>query len=130
MEKKLTKLQEEKLKSVLRGIIRESLFENGFFEAKEKEPETDDENGKEGNTQMRKMVKTWLDSALELHSVLAYRLWPEKKKSTARASFSKKYNGEDSYGNEYSFSDSEITRLYNMRNDYVKRSDLTKKAES
>lgn len=129
MEKKLTKLEEEKIKKVLKGMIRESLFENGFFEGKEKESETDGDNEKEGNTQMRKMVKSWLDSALELHSVLAYRLWPEKKKSTARASFSKKYNGEDSYGNPYSFTNAEITHLYNMRNDYIKRSSLNKKAE-
>ena len=68
----------------------------------------------------------WLDSAQELHSVLAYELWPEKDEDSARSEFSKKYRGEDDRGREYQFDDDEINTLYNMRSDFIQRAGLKK----
>lgn len=110
------------------SIIKESLK----LEAEKKDNSKDGEKkeGDENDNVKRQLVKTWLDSAMELHSVLAYRLWPKKDADTARASFSKKYNGKDSDGNSYSFTANEINRLYNMRNDYIKKSELKKNVKS
>jgi len=115
------------LEAKIDAIVKESLE----LEARKDTNNTEDSEEKEnsGDKIKRQLVKTWLDSAMELHSVLAYRLWPKKDADTARASFSKKYNGKDSDGNPYNFTANEINTLYNMRNDYIKKSELKKNAK-
>ena len=80
----------------------------------------------------REIVMKWLDSDLELHSTLAYELFPDKvsndtKKGEARSLFSKKYRGHDDTGKPYSFDDDEINTLYNLRNKYIKQRGFDKK---
>lgn len=119
------KILEDKIKS----MIKESLELEAKEDSTEEKDKEDDERVKSGEDRIkRQLVKTWLDSAMQLHSVLAYRLWPKKAESDARALFSKKYNGKDSDGNSYSFSANEINTLYNMRNDEIKKSELKRNA--
>ena len=80
---------------------------------------------KKGNIKAKQdAVLKWLDSAQELHSVLAYQLWPDKKRDSARSLFSKKYRGHDDDGKEYHFDESEINSLYDMRDDFISDAEL------
>lgn len=122
----LNEAQKEKLINHICGLIRESIAENGYFENAfmEKEKHARHTNGDdEGMKSKRESVMKWLDTAQELHSVLSYELWPELDKDTARSEFSKKYRGEDADGNSYSFDDDDITKLYNMKDDFINRID-------
>lgn len=123
----LSKRQKTLLENHIYKLLQESIFENGYFEnaflekkgksAKHnEEPEVDDEK--------RNSIIKWLDSEQELHSVLAYELWPEKDKDEARSLFSKKYRGEDNTGKSYEFSPEEINTLYNLRNDFIDDAEL------
>ena len=93
----------EKLEDITRRVI--------VMEGKEKK-------SKELTTKRRTVMK-WLNSAQELHSVLAYKLWPKRDKDAARSLFSKKYRGKDADGKVYGFSDEEITTLFNMKDRYI-----------
>lgn len=135
----LTESQRSKLKTRIKNILREAMFENGYYEnmfpenmypeakkeKKEKEKKHHITNSKDkpydgdGTDKKRNEVMKWLDSAQELHSILAYRLWPEKDEDEARSLFSKKYRGEDAEGNEYSFDDDDINKLFNMKDRYI-----------
>lgn len=117
----LTEKQKIALENQIYTMLKESIFENGFFEGskeksykpKKKEGETEEDSGK------RESVLRWLDSAQELHSVLAYELWPDKDEDAARSLFSKKYRGEDNKGKHYEFEPEEINTLYNLRGDFI-----------
>lgn len=64
---------------------------------------------------MRASVKAWLDGKqgdMVLFSQLAYYLWPDMDKDTARSLFSKKVAGKE--GRE--FTDEEVTKLYQKKN--------------
>jgi len=140
----LTENQKERLINQICGLVKESIMENGYFEnmfpegrhkAKKtnKEPYTNTtkRNQKkhkeiDADKNKRASVLKWLDTAQELHSVLAYDLWPEKDEDTARSQFSKKYRGHDDDGNPYHFDDDEINTLYNMRGDFIERAGLEK----
>ena len=74
---------------------------------------------KDDNNSARYSVDRWLDSAQQLHSQLAYRLWPDMDKDEARSLFSKKYRGKDASGKEYAFDDDEINTLYNMKDKFI-----------
>jgi len=125
----ITESQKKILKAKIKKALRESMFENGYFEnlypegAKTKRIENSDKRRKEhedGETyKKRTEVMKWLDSAQELHSILAYKLWPDKDEDEARSLFSKKYRGEDADGNNYSFDDTEINELFNMKDRYI-----------
>lgn len=122
----LTEQQKEKLINSISKLVRESMFENDFYEnffqeKKHKDDDKSDEEGNEENSTKRAEVMTWLASAQNLHSVLAYKLFPHLSKGGARSEFSKKFTGEDPSGNEYSFSAEEINKLYNMKDDYIKK---------
>lgn len=127
----LTESQKNDLISKISSLVRESIKENAYFEnlyqenqnKKSKEEEKEDEHSEE-NKNKKDIVFKWLDSSQQLHSVLAYKLWPLMKKSTARANFSKNYHGKDSNGNKYEFNSHEINKLYNLRNDFIQRSGL------
>ena len=127
---KLTESQRNLLKNRIKKVIREAMFENGYYEnmypeAGRKEKSHHIHNSKEepgyesDGGQKRSEVMKWLDSAQELHSVLAYKLWPEKDEDEARSLFSKKYRGEDADGNGYSFDDNDINKLFNMKDRYI-----------
>lgn len=128
----LTENQKRLLVNKIKRLVRESIEENGYFEnifpekkeKGEKKHKNDSENDEVKNR--RQLVMKWLDSAQELHSVLAYELWPEKDEDSARSEFSKKYRGEDDRGREYQFDDDEINTLYNMRSDFIQRAGLEK----
>lgn len=127
----LTESQKSKLKTRIKNILREAMFENGYYEnifpeAGKKETAHQMKNSKEkpgydgdGTDKKRNEVMKWLDSAQELHSILAYRLWPEKDEDEARSLFSKKYRGEDAEGHDYSFDDDDINKLFNMKDRYI-----------
>lgn len=120
---KLTEAQKAILENKIYNLIKESFnendfLENGYFEAKKKEGS--EEGGEDSSLEnKRDMIMKWLDSEQELHSVLAYELWPDKDKDQARSDFSKKWRGEDNTGKPYEFDDEEINRLYNLRNDFI-----------
>lgn len=131
----LTSKQKTLLENKIYSLLKESMFENGYFEnqfyeKKEKDaPEHDDTDRESPDSSIehkREIVMKWLDSDLELHSTLAYELYPDKvgnenQEGSARSVFSKKYNGKDATGKEYSFDDEEINKLYNLRNKYIKQ---------
>jgi len=124
---KLTKTQKTLLENKIYSLIKESFLENGFlengyFEGKREKRDNDNEpdgNNNESIKSKRDTIMKWLDSEQELHSVLAYKLWPDKDEDQARSDFSKKWRGEDNTHKPYSFDDEEINRLYNLRNDFI-----------
>lgn len=127
----LTRRQKQLLEAQIYKLIKESIYENGFdenyfFEKGDGESDggkdsKDETNGKEA------IVYKWLDSAQELHSVLAYKLYPDLSEGGARSEFSKKYRGKDDDGKPYRFDELEINKLYNMRSDYIDSASLDKK---
>ena len=127
---KLTKAQKALLENKIYHLIKESFFENnflenGFFEKKHKKEKDDDKEGSSSEGK-REIVMKWLNTEQQLHSVLAYKLWPDTDKDQARSDFSKKWRGEDNTHKPYSFDDEEINILYNLRNDFIKRGSLDK----
>lgn len=104
----LTESQKEQLTNKIYRLMKEAMMES--------EKEQDSNISNKNDTVMK-----WLNSAQNLHSVLAYRLWPNVDKDAARSLFSKKYRGEDSDGKKYSFSGDEINSLYNMCNSYINK---------
>lgn len=107
-------ITEDKLNYVIEKSMRSVIKEN-----KEKDK-------KSGATQdERRRVMRWLDSAQELHSVLAYKLFNAKsqnEKDAARSLFSKKYRGAlNDNGSAYSFTDVEINDLANMLNTFQEK---------
>lgn len=122
----LTKKQKLQLENKIYHLIKEGMFENtfeeNFYTEKKKEPSENEENiedGDEDTSSARYAVDRWLDSAQQLHSQLAYRLWPDMDKDEARSLFSKKYRGEDASGKEYSFDEHEVETLYNMKDKFI-----------
>lgn len=126
----LTESQKKKLVKKIKKLVRESIAENGYFEnmfpEKREKPNNKirsrsyDKNDSDTSSKKNSVLK-WLDTAQELHSVLAYELWPDKDEDAARSEFSKKYRGHDDEGTPYHFSDEEINDLYNMRDDFIER---------
>ena len=149
----LNNRQKKLLENQIYRMLKESMFENGFYEngffEKEHEHEHkhndedeekhehhdhDDDEGENSASleHKRDIVIQWLDSDLDLHSTLAYELYPdmvgnENEKGSARSEFSKKYKGKDSTGKPYSFDSEEINKLYNLRNKFIKQRGLDKK---
>lgn len=126
---KLTKKQKALLENKIYNVIKESFNENDFFENwysenKNKKKDEEEDGEKSSLENKRDMIMKWLDSEQELHSVLAYELWPDKPKDQARSDFSKKWRGEDNEHKPYEFDDEEINRLYNLRNDFIKNAGL------
>lgn len=136
----LTDKQKTLLENHIYNLIKESIFENGFdenfyMERGEGRREKHDtgvegaEKGEKGEISGKaELVYKWLDSAQELHSVLAYKLYPELTKDGARSEFSKKYRGRDDEGKEYKFDELEINKLFNMRDDFIDKAGFKKKA--
>lgn len=124
----LSKRQKTLLENHIYKLLQESIFENGYFEnaffEKKKESSKKHDSKPEVDDEKRTSIIKWLDSEQELHSVLAYELWPEKDKDEARSLFSKKYRGEDNTGKKYEFSPEEVNTLYNLRNDFIDDADL------
>ena len=115
------------LENKIYNLIKESFFENnyienGFYEKKEHDSEEGD-----SLQNKREVIMKWLDSAQELHSVLAYELYPDLTQDGARSEFSKKYRGEDDEHKPYEFDEKEINKLYNLRSDFISKAGLEKK---
>lgn len=127
----LTKKQKLQLENKIYNLINEGIFEDAFTENLYYEDNDSSDDDKKDNrktdkdsevdTNARQMVDRWLDSAQQLHSQLAYRLWPGMDKDEARSLFSKKYRGEDAEGKKYSFNDKEIDTLYNMKDRFISK---------
>ena len=116
-------------------MIKESIFEGGFGMNNVFYEDGGNDNDFESseNENKRDLVMKWLDSEQNLHSVLSYKLWLKSEdgpgtKEGCRSEFSKKYNGHDDTGKEYSFSDEEINKLYNLRNAYIESGELDDEA--
>lgn len=131
----LTKRQKSILEEQIYHLIKESIFEGGFGMNNVFYEDGGDDNGSETseNENKRDLVMKWLDSEQNLHSVLSYKLWLKSEdgpgtKEGCRSEFSKKYNGHDDTGKEYSFSDDEINKLYNLRNAYIESGELDDEA--
>lgn len=133
----LTKRQKSILEERIYHLINESIFERGFGAGNvfyEDGKNDDEEHGTSSeNENKRDLVMKWLDSEQNLHSVLSYKLWLKSEdgpgtKEGCRSEFSKKYNGHDDTGKEYSFSDEEINKLYNLRNAYIESGELDDEA--
>lgn len=134
----LTNRQKQLLEKRIYNLIKESIFENGFdenyfMERGEGRREKHDtgvkaaEKGEKHNLSGKEeLVYKWLDSAQELHSVLAYELYPDLTKDGARSQFSKKYRGEDDNGKQYKFDELEINKLFNMRDDFINKAEFDK----
>ena len=134
----LTNRQKQLLEKRIYNLIKESIFENGFdenyfMERGEGRREKHDtgvkssEKGEKNNLSGKEeLVYKWLDSAQELHSVLAYELYPDLTKDGARSQFSKKYRGEDDNGKQYKFDELEINKLFNMRDDFINKAEFDK----
>ncbi len=107
----LTKEQKKLFEDVIYNILSESLTES-------------ESSNKKGTRQgRRESVMKWLDNNLTNHAAIAYKLYKTKmgdevEEGNARSLFTKKYKGRDSSGKPYSFDDSEITTLYNMKDSY------------
>ena len=130
--KRLTEDERRLVKNRIKTLIREAMVEQGIMEnpydenaymgkkasskpkSKSKNKQEEEELGVK-----RSEVMKWLDSAQSLHSVLAYKIWPDMDKDEARSLFSKKYRGEDADGNSYSFDDDDITKLFNMKDRFI-----------
>lgn len=131
----LTESEKAKLVNKIKKLVRESIAENSYFEnvfpeKKEAVHDYDADSNKHDDKEIsskKDSVLKWLDTAQELHSVLAYELWPDMDEDTARSLFSKKYRGHDDDGNSYHFDDEEINDLYNMRDDFIQRAGLSDK---
>ena len=103
-------LAEERTRAYVKKLVREALLEvsrNNINEADE------------GNTNIkRKAVMNMLKDEKYDHAYLAYQLWHPKddsEKDTYRSLFSKKATGKpDSDGAIRSFTDEEITKLYEL----------------
>ena len=127
----LTKKQKLQLENKIYNLINEGIFEDAFTENLYYEDNDSSDDDKKDNrktdkdsevdTNARQMVDRWLDSAQQLHSQLAYRLWPGMDKDEARSLFSKKYRGEYAEGKTYSFNDKEIDTLYNMKDRFISK---------
>ena len=126
----LTEKQKEQLTNHIYKMINESIFENGYFEnaffEKKKEDGEKHHEESEADKEKHDAVIKWLDTAQELHSVLAYKLYPhlaakgEVGKGSARSKFSQKYRN---YKGK-TFTAKEINALYNLRNDFIDDADL------
>ena len=111
MEYNEYRILNEKICSIMRKVLNEE-------KTNEKSNKKNDDKDTSCVAKRQTVIK-WLNSAQELHSVLAYRLWPSRNKDSARSLFYKKYRGGDSDGNEYSFTNIEINKLFNMKNRYI-----------
>ena len=117
---------EEKL--ILENKIYYLLKEMFFEEPKEGNSSSDSSSSNEKRGR-RDSVMKWLNSAQELHSVLAYELFlgknktnaTDSEKATARSLFSKKFRGHDADNKPYSFNDDEINNLYGMKERFINR---------
>ena len=127
--KRLTEDERRLVKNRIKTLIREAMVEQGimenpydenaYMEKKATSKPKDNQEEEEELGVKRSEVMKWLDSAQSLHSVLAYKLWPDMDKDEARSLFSKKYRGEDADGNSYSFDVDDITTLFNMKDRFI-----------
>ena len=113
----LTESQKKFIEDTVYSILKESIFEQGR-EKKSSDSESKDKVAK------RDSVMKWLDSDQSNHAALAYKLYNAEngddiEQGNARSLFTKKYQGHDGEGKPYSFDDDEITRLYNIKDDYI-----------
>ena len=134
----LKESEKNKIVNYLYGLLKESIYENGYFEnffpekkdsekkSEEKHYTEKQEHNDRGLINKRELVMRWLGSAKEKHSVLSYELFPDLDHDTARSEFSKKFRGEDADKKSYEFTDDEINTLYNMRDAYIKKAGLAK----
>lgn len=99
-----------KTREIVKDIVREELDRYaGMYitEKKKKKKNSSIEMGKAKNT-----VKRSLKDKKFKNSVIAYELWPDMDKDTARSLFSKKVSGKpDNDGNIRNFTDEEIVKL-------------------
>jgi len=129
-------IKESQLTNIIRNIIRESLEEYDFgdpnlYEKKKKPTKTDAEReiakkypkkrlDKHIRKQRREVLaffkkRNKFGTLINKSAPYAYSLWPEKEKSDARSQFSKCLWGKlNDDGYPYSFTESEISHLYNM----------------
>ena len=110
----LTEKQKKIIEDTVYSILQESIFEynaNNTDNAPDKRAKRDS-------------VMKWLDSDQSNHAALAYKLYGAEngddiEQGNARSLFTKKFKGSDAESKTYSFDDDEITKLYNMKDDYI-----------
>ena len=67
------------------------------------------------------LVLKWLKNEQTNNASIARDLWPDMNEDTARSLFSKKLRGHDADGNSYSFTDTEISKLFNIKNKFISK---------
>ena len=122
----LNESQKKRLVKSLKKIIKESMYENGISAPYFYEDGASEADKEKNSSSKRSSVMKWLATAQELHSVLAYKLYPDLTRGGARSEFSKKFRGEDDQHKPYEFDTNEINQLYHLRNDFIQRGGLNK----
>ena len=112
----LTENQKRRIENTVYEILKESIFEVNH------EPSA--HTGAKVMQAKRDSVMKWLDNDQTNQAALAYKLdhvenGDANEKGTARSEFYKKEKGQDADGKPYHFTDDEITRLYNMKDDFI-----------
>ena len=110
--------EERILKNTIKKMVRESIFDliNGGVVEKKKESKSEksEDSSKVPNKRKKRILQALKDKKVDI-AQYAYRLWPEKKKSSARSYFYKCLKGKkNNLGNVYSFSDDELIRLESL----------------
>ena len=126
---KLTESQEKQLKSKIRKLIQESIFEDtDSINYEDRDPNDNRKNSKGSKAKEKNVIK-WLKSEQENNAAVARELWPELDDDAARSLFSKKLRGHDSEGKPYSFSEDEVNTLYNIKDRFITKIDESRLAQ-
>lgn len=100
-------ITEMKFRNIVRKIISEKIYKI----LSEDNNEYDDEDTQIKRNTVMKLVQ----KDIVKNSELAYKIWPDMDKDTARSLFSKKVSGEpDNEGNIRKFTNDEISQLYEL----------------
>lgn len=105
-------IDENTLNSLIKESIKKTLIKESKKDKKEKNSAL---------TSKTRSVLKWLKTDQENNAAIVRELWPEKDEDSARSLFSKKLRGEDSTGKKYSFTEDEITHMYNMKDSFISK---------
>ena len=122
----MTVNEERILKNTIKKLVRESIFDliNGGVVEKKKDSDKNKEGEEKEKSKIsdkrKKRVILGLKNKLVDVAQYAYKLWPEKKKSSARSYFYKCLDGKkNDTGDVYTFTDEEYIRLESMLTDVI-----------
>lgn len=115
----MTLNEEKKLKSIIKRMVKESIFDiinGGMTEKKssEKSKKRDSEDKRISDKKKKRILQALKDKKVDV-AQYAYKLWPDKDKDSARSYFYKCLDGKtNDDGDVYSFNDEEFIRLESL----------------